>query len=169
MLTLTLAILSFFVYREIRMAGGLRMQEPRSAFTPVNLPPGSSPSPASASPRPAALSGQETERDKKIAYAIAKYGERPVVREFIEDLKKDPCAAKAIADGKSSNIVEALAAAREAGCLDKLKLKYAFRPEFIKLMAEVMSDREIGPLLRAGSGETPAPGAASGKASAAPQ
>lgn len=99
-------------------------------------------------------SGPVTERDKRIAAAMAKYGNRPVVLDFMEDLKNDTCTAKIIADRQLTNMFDALSAAREAGCLDRLKLKYAFRPQFIKLMAEVMSDPDVRPLLEAGADGT---------------
>jgi len=99
-----------------------------------------------------------TEREKMIAAAIVKYGDRLVVREFIADLKNDPCASKAIADEKPADLAGTLSAARRAGCLDRLKLKYAFRPQFIKLMAEVMSDPDVRPLLQSPPEEPPGPG-----------
>ena len=88
---------------------------------------------------------------------MAKYGNRPVVLDLMEDLKNDPCTAKVIADRRLTNMFDALSAAREAGCLDRLKLKYAFRPQFIKLMAEVMSDPEVRPLLESGASPSAAP------------
>jgi hypothetical protein len=102
-------------------------------------------------------SSPATERDKRIASAMAKYGNRPVVLDFMEDLKNDPCTAKIIADRRLTNMFDALSAAREAGCLDRLKLKYAFRPQFIKLMAEIMSDPEVRPLLESGASPSVAP------------
>ena len=76
--------------------------------------------------------------------------------QLVEDLKKDPCTAKVIEDEKITEMIGALSAARRAGCLDKLKLKYAFRPQFIKLMAEVMADPEVRPLLESAKEEPPA-------------
>lgn len=108
-------------------------------------------------PEHSGSSGPATERDKRIAAAMAKYGNRPVVLDLMEDLKNDPCTAKVIADRRLTNMFDALSAAREAGCLDRLKLKYAFRPQFIKLMAEVMSDPEVRPLLESGASPSAAP------------
>lgn len=148
-LAATLAVLVFLVYREISLPGGpLRITAQAPAFTQANLTLGSSVSETAENPVSAAVPVSDTERDKKIAAAVAKYGERLVAREFMEDLRTDPCSAKVVADRKVSNILEALSAARDSGCLDKLKLKYVFRPSFIKLMAEIMSDPEIGPLVK---------------------
>ncbi|MDD5208586.1 MAG: hypothetical protein PHV36_04320 [Elusimicrobiales bacterium] len=153
-----LLILSFIVYRDLARTGTSAAAPPkRFDFIMQTAPgaPGGGPGYGlSGSTDPASAAREE--RERRIAAAVAKYGSRPVVLEFMEDLKKDPCTSKVIEEEKITDMVGALSAARRAGCLDKLKVKYAFRPQFIKLMAEVMADPEVRPLLESAPEEQPA-------------
>ena len=148
-LVLALAVLFYLGYVSI--------SPPKSPFQISPHPPAAS-SATLISDTAAPVPAPGTEREKKIAAAIAKYGDRLVVREFIDDLKNDPCTSKAIAEKKPADLAGTLSAARRAGCLDRLKLKYAFRPQFIKLMAEVMSDPDFRPLLQSLPEDPPGPG-----------
>lgn len=153
-----LLILSFIVYRDLAPTGPSANTQPkRFDFIKTTAPGAPAVGPGyslagSTDPVSAALA----ERERRIAAAVAKYGSRPVVLEFMEDLKKDPCTAKVIEEEKITDMFGALSAARRAGCLDKLKVKYAFRPQFIRLMAEVMTDPEVRPLLESAPEEQPA-------------
>ncbi len=158
LLLAVLLILSFFVYRDVAPRGTPADAPPTKFDYILRTAPGAAAGgpgyslAGSTGPVPAA----RTERERQVAAAVAKYGSRPVVLEFMEDLKKDPCTAKVIEDEKITDMIGALAAARRAGCLGKLKVKYAFRPQFIKLMAEVMTDPEVRPLLENAPEEQPA-------------
>ena len=169
-LIITLVILSFFAYKNVYLPG---MELQRAMLAPglarADNPPGGPIPPAGGNLAPAAAPGPGAERDRKIAAAISKYGERLAAREFMDDIKIDPCTAKVVAERQVSNILAALSAARDAGCIDRLRRKYIFRPSFIKLMAEVMSDPEVEPLLITYSGGAAAPGGSSVGASTGPK
>ena len=163
-LIFTLAILCFFVYMRFSLPVNPLLMAPsssvlvsttRSSDTTAGFISG----PAAAAPMPKA------ERDRRLAAAVAKYGERLVVREFIDDLKHEPCTAKVIADEKITDLVGTMSAARRAGCLGRLKLKYALRPQFIRLIEEVMSDPDLRPLLESFPEDTAAQGDISVKVS----
>lgn len=76
----------------------------------------------------------------QIASAINKYAERPIVKEFIADLKKNPDMAKALDLSKGNNPIAMLAAVQNAKGMEPIIAKYAMRPEFMKLVMEMSSD-----------------------------
>ena len=97
--------------------------------------------------------------------ALSKYADRPIVKEFLADLKRDPDGAKAMANAKGGNPMSMLAAMRGSKSLEKMMAKYATRPEFLALMMEVMRDPAVKPFMSAVPGGLPpelpqAPGAA---------
>lgn len=79
--------------------------------------------------------------------AMFKYADRPIVQEFLADLKKNPDMAAAFAASKGNNPFEVISKAQNAKGMDKLVARYATRPEFLKLMMEVMNDPEMQPLM----------------------
>ncbi|HAH32394.1 MAG TPA: hypothetical protein DCL44_08790 [Elusimicrobia bacterium] len=79
--------------------------------------------------------------------ALAKYMDRPIVKEFIGELKKDPSFREALANSGGNNPMKVMADIRKIKGMDKITEKFAFRPDFMKLMMEVMSDPELKPLL----------------------
>ena len=170
LLSTILLILSFFVYRELPHTESREKALPKRFDYVLNATPGTAAVslPYNIAGSTDAVSGAAADREIRIAAAIAKYGSRPVVLEFMEDLKKDPCSAKAMEDEKTQDMISALSAARRAGCLDKLKARYAFKPRFLELMAEVMTDPEVRPLLESASAETPAAAPADTPAGAEP-
>lgn len=85
---------------------------------------------------------QRIDRDR-LARAMKKYANRPIVREIMEDLKKDPVFSKAFDKNATSNPSEVLKIFGSMGMMNKIAAKYAMRPEFLKLMMEVMSDPEM--------------------------
>jgi hypothetical protein len=84
---------------------------------------------------------------QEAAQALFKYSDRPIVKEFIEDLKKNPEMAAALAASKDGNPFAVLSTVRNAKGMDKLVMRYAARPEFLKLMMEVANDPELKPLM----------------------
>ncbi len=80
---------------------------------------------------------------QKVISVMNKYADRPIVKEFIADLKKDPAMAAAFAASKGTNPLAVLASAQNVKGLDKLMLKYSTRPEFMKLMMELMNDPDL--------------------------
>lgn len=84
---------------------------------------------------------------ERVHAAMMKYAERPIVKEFIEDLKKNPDMAKAFEQAKGNNPLVVISSIRNARGMEAIVAKYAYRPEFLSLMMEVMKDPEIKPLL----------------------
>jgi len=84
---------------------------------------------------------------EKIYKALFKYADRPIVKEFIAELKKDPSFREALANTGGDNPVKVIADVRNIKGMDKIVAKFAFRPDFMKLMMEVMSDPELKPIM----------------------
>jgi hypothetical protein len=85
---------------------------------------------------------------QQAAKAMLKYSERPVVKEFMADLKKMP-ELKGVFDGsRANNPLGVIAALQNAKGMNKVVAKYATRPDFIALMMEAMNDPEMEPLLK---------------------
>jgi len=101
------------------------------------LPGGSSP-----------ISDFNPEQGAQLMAALNKYAERPIVKEFLADLKKQPGMAEAFAASKKGNPTPFVAAMQNARGMDKLMMKYATRPEFLKLMMDLMKDPELKPLMK---------------------
>lgn len=87
------------------------------------------------------------EQGERVHAAMMKYAERPIVKEFIADLKKNPDMAKAFEQSKGGNPLAVIASIRGAKGMEAIVAKYAYRPEFLSLMMDVMKDPEIKPLL----------------------
>jgi len=92
----------------------------------------------------------DAEQGERLLKAMNKYADRPIVKEFLADLKKNPEVAAAFSSPKGVNPAAFMAAmqnVRGKG-MEKMMMKYAARPEFLKLMMEFMNDPELKPLLR---------------------
>jgi hypothetical protein len=109
--------------------------------------PGSSPAPFNA------------EEAGKVYDAFAKYADRPVVKEIMADLKKNPDIARAFMESKGNDPFKMMASVRGAKGLDKIAAKYALRPDFLKLLMDVMKEPAIKPLMNGLPGGLPLPGA----------
>lgn len=96
---------------------------------------------------------------EKVYAAFGRYADRPVVKEFIADLKKNPDMARAFEQSKGNNPLAVIASIKNAKGMDKIVAKYAIRPDFLKLMMEVMKDPAIEPLVKGVPGGLPLPGA----------
>lgn len=94
------------------------------------------------------MGGIDPAQAQRAAKALQKYADRPIVKEFMEDLKKNPGTAKALELTDSGNPLAVFAAVQNSPGMDKLAMKYATRPEFLALMMEAMSDPEMQPLLK---------------------
>ncbi len=90
------------------------------------------------------LSPQET---AAINAAIAKYSQRPLVKEFLEDLKKDPKVGAAFADGKQPTIQDFMAVISNPASVQGLTMKYAVKPGFMALMMEFIADPAFKPVM----------------------
>lgn len=100
--------------------------------------------------------GFSPEKSEQIVKAMNKYADRPIVKEFIADLKKDPNMASAFAASKGKDPMAVFASMKNSkGGVDRLMMKYVTRPEFMKLMMEVMGDPEMKPFLQNMPGGVP--------------
>ena len=88
-------------------------------------------------PSPANVDPAEMAR---VNQAISKYAERPVMKEFLSDLKKNPEVAEALARTKDGNPMALIIAAQNAKGLDKVMAKYVTRPDFMKTLMEIAGD-----------------------------
>ncbi|MCX5786086.1 MAG: hypothetical protein NTX59_10390 [Elusimicrobia bacterium] len=79
--------------------------------------------------------------------ALLKYADRPIVKDFIAELKKDPSYREALANTGSNNPMKVIANIHNIKGMDKIIAKFTFRPDFMKLMMEVVADPELKPLL----------------------
>ena len=122
--------------------GGSTLPVSSLGFFSGGLP--SSGSPLDSLP-PAATDPAQAER---VIRAMNKYADRPIVKEFMAELKRDPEIAAAFKSSKGNNPLEMMAHIQNARNGDRLVMKYLARPEAMSLMMEVMSDPDIQPLLK---------------------
>ena len=101
-------------------------------------------------PGGSAEKGFDPGQGEQLLKALNKYADRPIVKEFLADLKKTPEIAAAFSSSKGVNPAAFMAAMQnvKGKGMDKLMMKYAARPEFLKLMMDFMNDPEMKPLLR---------------------
>lgn len=85
---------------------------------------------------------------ERIIKALNKYSARPIVKEFMNDLKKDPDFQKALEAKKTHNPLEVIASINRVGNMKEIVGKYAMRPSFMKLMLDIMQDPEMKPLFK---------------------
>ncbi len=84
----------------------------------------------------------------QVLKAMNKYADRPIVKAFLADMKKNPDMAAAFAASKGDNPLKVISLMQNAKGMDKIMMKYAARPEFLSLMMEFMNDPEMRPLMR---------------------
>ena len=87
------------------------------------------------------------EDSEKAARAFARYAERPIVKDFMAALKKDPDFVRALKEKKANDPLAMIASIQKAKSLQGLALKFAMRKDFMPLMMEVMNDPDMKPLL----------------------
>lgn len=75
---------------------------------------------------------------------VAKYSQRPIVKELMDELGKDPEVKKAIDGGGPMALVAAMQNQKN---MQRVMMKFAMRPEFISLMQDLMSDPMMKPIL----------------------
>jgi len=99
-------------------------------------------------PGGSAAPGYTADDAEQVYKALNKYADRPIVKEFLADLKKNPDMAAALNTSKGGNPLEVIARIQGARGMNKLVMKYATRPEFMKLMMEVMKDPAMRPVMK---------------------
>ncbi len=82
---------------------------------------------------------------QKMLKALSKYKDRPLVREFLNDLNSDPKFKKAWEERSTGNPIKLFSQINNMKNLTIMIEKYAERPEFAILMIEVMNDPELKP------------------------
>ena len=87
--------------------------------------------------------------------AINKYSDRPIVKEFLSDLKKEPEFQKAFKASGEHNPLAAMESIHKIKNMKKIMGKYVMRPDFMKLMLDVMQDPEMKPLFKMMPGGMP--------------
>ena len=76
-----------------------------------------------------------------------KYSDRPIVKDFLAELKKDPDFAKAIKAKDANNPMAMISSIQNAKTLQSVALKFSARKDFMPFMMEVMSDPALKPLI----------------------
>lgn len=131
---------------ESRTIPGLTTSTASSAVTPISglglfsgeLPAGG--------PEGGAGSAITPEDTAKITAVMSKYTQRPVWKELMADIKKDPEMARALDSAKGVNPIAMVGTFQKSKSMNKIMMKYATRPDFLKLMMEMMNDRDLKPL-----------------------
>ena len=93
------------------------------------------------------LEASSVEDAGKILGVISKYSDRPIIKEFMADLKKDPQIARALAENKNGNPMGIFAAIQKAPGANAIVAKYATRPDFLKVLMEAMKDPDMKPIM----------------------
>ncbi|MBI4801043.1 MAG: hypothetical protein HY796_00810 [Elusimicrobia bacterium] len=97
-------------------------------------------------PVPGEIPGLSGVDPQKMMQLGLKYVNRPIVKDFIAELNKDPEFKKAF-DTKAGNPLAMLSALQNQKSMQKLAMKFALRPDFMPFMQELMNDPQIKPLL----------------------
>lgn len=101
--------------------------------------------PDSEEPEDPGADAAAAENKDKILRVLNKYADRPLVKEFLAELAKDPDYAK---HKNTGNTFGMIAGMQKAPRVKALIAGYSRRPEFMKLMMEVMQDPEMLPLMK---------------------
>lgn len=82
----------------------------------------------------------DPEAAARVSQAVNKYLERPVMKEFIAELKTDPAIADALAKAKGGNPAALFVSLQNAKGIEKMMAKYVARPDFMKTLTDMSSD-----------------------------
>jgi hypothetical protein len=181
LLLLALAAGGYYVYRRVMQAQAALEQVMRAAESPQAAPQagaeGAPPQelPLAVQPRQSSLMaislpGRDQQgaggpgpdypaispaEAKKTLDALMKYSDRPLVKEFLADLARDPDYIKAQAAKDKGDPMAMITHMQRSEGMRRLVMKYSHRPEFIPLAQEIMRDPELRPLLGAVPGGPP--------------
>ena len=92
--------------------------------------------------------GITMEDSEKMTRVIARYADRPIVKDFMEELKKDPSFVKAMKQKDANNPVAMIAALQRSSNMEGLAAKFVMRRDFMPFMTEVLGDPDLQPLLK---------------------
>ncbi|MBI4352116.1 MAG: hypothetical protein HY550_11825 [Elusimicrobia bacterium] len=121
----------------------------RGVYSSTYMPPSSLALLRGGLPGGSQAGGFDPGQGEQLFRAMGKYAKRPIVKAFLADLKKDPDMAAAFsAVGKGGNPLQVISLIQNSKGMNKVIMKYATRPEFLKLVVEFMNDPEMQPLLK---------------------
>jgi hypothetical protein len=100
------------------------------------------------------ISGEEAAALKA---AMARYADRPLVKEFIADLRQDPVVGDSFAEGRQPDPADLMKVMGNPASVQRITMKYAGRPEFMALLLELMNDPAFKPLMGNMNGMVPSP------------
>lgn len=120
----------------------------RGVYSSTSMPPSSLGLFSGGLPSGSPAAGLDPELGEKALKALNKYADRPIVIAFLADLKKNPDMAAAFSASKGGNPIQVVSMIQNAKGMDRLVMKYATRPEFMKLMLEVMNDPDMKPFMK---------------------
>jgi len=90
--------------------------------------------------------GMSPEQRERVVATVTKYTERPIMKQFMEEIKRNPDVAAALADTKAGgNPMALIAAAQNARGMEKVMMKYAMNPEFMKTLMDISNDPVLKP------------------------
>ena len=89
------------------------------------------------------------EEEAAMKAAMARYAERPLVKEFIEDLRLDPAVGDAFTKGRPPTPADFMKVLGNPDSVQRITMKYAGRPEFMPLMMEFINDPAFKPVMGA--------------------
>ena len=111
----------------------------------------------------AATAAGNLEKSKKLFAALNKYSDRPIMKEFLADMARNPEYIRAKAADRAGNPLTWFSSLQKSPAMKDIVLKYTRRPDFLPLMMELMKDPEVRPLIAGGASGLPSampPGAA---------
>ncbi|KAF0124995.1 MAG: hypothetical protein FD189_2018 [Elusimicrobia bacterium] len=120
-----------------------RLPSPSPAFVPVAAPAQAVFPPASPESGKLPPAAPVPAREEGLRRALLKYGDRPVVKELLEDLERHPEAAKALSEADPGEPLKALEKLRAVPGGSALAAKYLTRPDFLALLAELRKDPDL--------------------------
>ncbi len=94
-----------------------------------------------------AAAGVGGEDSEKMARVFAKYADRPIVKDFMAELKKNPDFVKALKQNGAGGPLAMIATLQNSGNMQGMMTKFVMRRDFMPFMKEVMGDPDLQPLL----------------------
>jgi hypothetical protein len=87
------------------------------------------------------------EDGERAARVASKYADRPIVKDFMAELRKDPDFVQALRAKDANNPMAMIASIQHMKSMQTLMTKFMMRRDFIPFMAEVMNDPDMKPML----------------------
>ncbi|OGS32949.1 MAG: hypothetical protein A2218_10195 [Elusimicrobia bacterium RIFOXYA2_FULL_53_38] len=91
--------------------------------------------------------GITSEDSENASRVFAKYADRPIVKDFVSELKKDPDFVQALKEKGANDPLAMIASIRKTKSMQVLAAKFVMRRDFMPFMMEVMGDPDLQALL----------------------